>query len=623
MRTKRKNASINRSKLFDGSNFVQKLKQFEEENYFLKWYDAQPASAKVGLYGAAIIALLTHITIYSNWVIEGNLQGFRYDWSLHFAGRWFQRYVNSLNFFYMNWVTGLLQVFVLAVSVFMIIKAFEIKNRMYALLIAGIMVTFPALAESNLYAFSAAPIAFAIFFSMSAFYVTKQHNHGFIIGAFLVMLVLAIYQSYIGLVMILCLVNLIVFVTKENPKFAELVKYACRFLFLIVGGLAAYQISLLALSITITHHRMHLSVAGIIGSIRNSYWEVFYYFFYDTFRIDNNLLTFIYGFIALTSMMIIMAAIRKGLSEGSWLNSVVIIVLVFLLPIAANFSRMLDSGSPEVLRMSSYAFAVFLILPVIFYENFKANLYGLKKITVIALVIVVGYNISFANFLYLRGQVYMSHAVQLADRIMARAEPLLPYSYNNYLFVHGNVIDNPIYPHMHSRIFPQYTPRATTRVLFGGNNDHTSWVRNVFNNMVRYRVGLHVNVYYDRDHERRASLIDRAITLGMPVYPQEGSVAVIDGVVVAMLNFFGRVDVYEVFPHNFFATVSHTGMASNLGFNYTWYLYRDGTRISEVGEGANIVYEITEIGYHQFRVFVALVDGRNVINVFSQAIRVD
>ena len=607
---------------------IKLVKQIDEESYFLHWYDTQPVSAKIGFYGAVIIALLTHAIMYSTLILEHHLPGFSTSNLLRPHGRWFHYHVNSLTFFYMNWVTGLLQVLFLALISSIVIKAFNIQNRLYALLIAGILVTFPAIAETNLFYHDAAPYFFAALLSIMAFHVTQIYKFGWIAGIFLIMLGLAIYQSKISLAMVASLIYLVIYVFNENPKFTALVKYSYRYLMLIAGGLLAYYISLQILNISLDYRGMgDLSLINICvyNDILRAYREVYFYFFSNSFRITNHILIFSYGSVAITTLLLLVCFSYKKIMDQSIANLVLVAILVLLLPLAANFSRILDNHYEiGVLRMTSYAFAFFLILPLILFENFKINTHGLKKLTVLALVFIIGYYVSFSNYIYFRGQVYTTHAMKLANRITARIEPLLAYSDANQVFILGNLAMNPLYPH--AVIFREYSPRTVSSVNLGGENVLGHWLDNYFGNVIRYRIGLDIS--HVMSLEKRRYLQNRAITYGMPVYPQEGSVTIIDGTVVAMLNFFGRVDIEEVSPNKFLATIHHTGKTSNLKFEYVWYLYRNGQRVEQIyidsfGKGY-LSHEIFSPGSYQFRVFTRLLnDRRSIINNFSPNFEVE
>ena len=603
------------------------LTQLDETNLFIGWYDTQPISAKIGFYSALILAFLTHIIMYSTLIIEEHLPGFyRGNWGVQ-GQRWFHHRINSLNFYYMNWVIGLMQALFLALTVFIIIKAFDIKNKLYALLIAGVMVTFPAIAETNLFFHDAAPYFFAVFISLWAFYITKLYKLGWVAGSILIMLGLAIYQSKISVAMVVSIIHLILYVTKHNPKFVDMVKYTSRFLFLIVGGLVAYTLSFEIFGFDMGDHR---GMDGVLSrdTLRNLpedilrvYQEVYYYFFstlhdgVHIFRIQNRFLMFSYLFVFLLGFISFILAL-KNISKNI-LNICIVYLMMLLLPLAANFSRLFDIGHISALVMTSYAFAFFLILPLLIWDNLKINLYGAGKLVCVALIFIIGYYISFSNFIYLRGEALTAHQMHLSNRIAARVEPLLPYSEHNQLFLIGNLISNPLYPTRNH--FSAYTPRTTVDRAFGQSSIN-GFPDHFMEHIMRYRLGI--NVLHGGNSERRQYLLDAAITYGTPVWPQEGAVTLIDGTVVGVMHFFGRVDIEEVRHNHFIAVLNHTGKASDLSFGYVWYIYRDGQRVDQIyidNDGRGYVeFQFEEPGIYQFRVFLRFADSwTNIINNFS------
>ena len=607
------------------------LRQLEEKSFFFKWYEAQPATAKIGFFAAAAIALITHLIAYSTLIIEEHVPGFTFGWRTD--QRWFHNWVNSLNFYYLNWVSGLMQVFFLSMIVFIVIKAFDIKNKRHALLIAGLMVTFPTIANTNIFIHDAAPYFFAAFLSIWAFYLTKLYKFGWVIGTVLIMLGLAIYQAKISVAMVAGLICLILHFLEKNPKFFDFVKYSSRYFLLILGGLVLYRASFILFDFTLDAHRginrviSFDTVRNLPETLPRVYMEVYYYFFstiHDAariFRIPSRWLVLSYGFVFVMGIISLIHAIKSKCKTP--LNVVVVCVLVLLLPIAANFSRLFDA-MPDmlVIMMTSYAFVFFLVLPLIMWDNIKINTFGLKKVAYVAFVFIICYYVSFSNFIYLRAEVMSMRHLHFTNRVAARIEPLLPHSTNNQVFLLGNIASNPIYPHMAD--FLEYTPRATSSRMWGVY-DVGYWPSDFIGHVMGYRIGL--NVDYVPCYDRKEYLADKAITYGMPVWPQEGSVAFVDGVIVGMFNFFGRVDVEKTGTRNFVATANHTGKASDLMFLYDWYIYNEGQRLGHVytdvfGSGV-LKYEIDTAGSYQFRVFVRLMDGTEIIDYFSDIFEVE
>ena len=361
---------------------------------------------------------------------------------------------------------------------------------------------------------------------------------------------------------------------------------------------------------------------GLISDILRAYREVYIYFFTGLFRIDNPFMVFIYGFIFLMFLFSLILAIYKTRTV-SVLNIVVIFTFVLLLPLAANFSRVFDTGNFDVITRTSFSFIFFLILPLIFLGNFEIKTYGLKNLLAVVLVLLIGYNIALSNYIYFRAQVFTEHAMLYANRITTRIEPLLPYSTNNEVLFHGNLVENPIYPDMDELLFREYVPPLLfNRINLGGCSSSYDF----FLHVIRYRVGLNITSL-GFDLERRNHLINEAISMGMPVYPQEGSVKLIDGVVVSMQGFFGRIDIDETTPNSFTATANHTGKASDLEFEYIWYLYKNNQRVKQINPDnadlSQVSYDIYDPGIYSFKVSVYISESELlVLNIHSSGFEV-
>ena len=67
------------------------------------------------------------------------------------------------------------------------------------------------------------------------------------------------------------------------------------------------------------------------------------------------------------------------------------------------------------------------------------------------------------------------------------------------------------------------------------------------------------------------------------------------------------------------ASAKHTGKATNLEFEYNWYLYRNGQRVEQIitDTSDEIQLEISEPGTYQIGVYVRFPGGSNIINFFS------
>jgi hypothetical protein len=124
--------------------------------------------------------------------------------------------------------------------------------------------------------------------------------------------------------------------------------------------------------------------------------------------------------------------------------------------------------------------------------------------------------------------------------------------------------------------------------------------------------------------EKWDELQDHAVNTGMSVYPHEGSVALVDGIIVVIFSFFGRIDVESAdTPGIYTATAHHTGKASDLQFDYEWYIYRDDHRLEMIMGDEQVVHEFAIPGSYQFRLLLNFPDGRNITSFVSPVIVVE
>ncbi|MCL1989139.1 MAG: glucosyltransferase domain-containing protein [Firmicutes bacterium] len=624
----------------------QKIKNFadnfEENNYLINWYNNQPSSAKLGFWAAAVIAFATHYIIYANLLLEIHLPAFARSPTV--AGRWMHPRITNLYFHFPNWMAGVLQMLFLAAMTFVVIKAFEVHNKIYALLIAGLLVSFPNITETNLYFHDAAPYFFGAFIATLGFYLTKIYKFGFILGSLCLMLSLAVYQSKVSVALIMIVIHLILYVLQNNPPFIAAFKYACRYIFLAVGGFSAYYISLIIFEVNAARVTSDVPLMEILQNLPSEllrvYREVFYYFFssmpnvdFRSFIIYSRYLIAAYAFIffvlAVTLLLIVISKIKA--KQISVINIIIAVLLVALLPFAGHLSGLLRPPSEiQFITMTTYALVFLLFFPLILWENFKINIYGAKKLATFACVFIIGFYMAFANFVYTSMQARHMQIMNLANRLTLHIEPLLHYSDRNTIFIFGNNFrGNPLYPAINN--FTEYTARTIQDSRVFGNDNITGWGAGFLVGVIRNRIGLEVR---SPSNNERTALLQSAITQGMPVYPTEGSVAIIDNVVVVMNNFFGRVDIEqieEIDQTTFSLTYNHTGKSTDLPFEYEWRFYRlengNPQEITDLRTHENtgqVYFNPAEPGEYQVRVWLRFAEGfrgnsnsQNIINNWS------
>ncbi|MDR0946771.1 MAG: glucosyltransferase domain-containing protein [Ruminococcus sp.] len=180
-----------------------------------------PKPAKSAFIVSLIVGLICHFvgltnqfliydSIHSHHSLVDNVTSGRF--LLHIFGE-----INGGT--HLVWVNGLTILFWVACSCAVITLLLEIKSTHAASLIAAIITAFPTVTYLFMYSFTGDVYSFALFCSVLALLVTKLHKYGFLIGALLICVSLAIYQAFIVFAAVLCLLIIILDSLTDNLRF--------------------------------------------------------------------------------------------------------------------------------------------------------------------------------------------------------------------------------------------------------------------------------------------------------------------------------------------------------------------------------------------------------------------
>ncbi len=143
---------------------------------FLKQY-------KVPVFSTLLIGTLAHGYAFFNylptWDSISNLRGVGATvssgrWLLDFVGKLFSEY--SLPF-----VNGIISLIFITISVILILKIYDIRNNLFAILISGIVVSFPSVTSTFAFMFTADCYMISFTLSLLAVYLCKKYpRFGFI-----------------------------------------------------------------------------------------------------------------------------------------------------------------------------------------------------------------------------------------------------------------------------------------------------------------------------------------------------------------------------------------------------------------------------------------------------------
>lgn len=327
---------------------------------------------KYAFFTAIILGILAHFTLYSQLITttDGFHFGTRYyagAWEIS-LGRWFIVILNILRYGLVSPAhITFFSIFILAITSILIVDIFEIKNKVTAIITSACIVLAPFVYQTLLYEFTADAYFIALLLSVLTVFFYKRKNK--ILSIISIVLLMAIYQSYINVVMFLGLSLIILNLIQDKQTIDEAIKdFFIYYIVCFIGILLYYIVTLVILKITGIQLSDYsgASTNGILNIIQNlpkgifqSYYRTYSYFFNDLI-INNS----VYKREILYAIMYIFLLINVLLQKD---KTKVLTILCFIIisPIMIAFSEVLIVNRNINILMSAS-----LICPILLCAKF-------------------------------------------------------------------------------------------------------------------------------------------------------------------------------------------------------------------------------------------------------------
>ncbi len=176
---------------------------------------------KYAFISAFLIGILTHLPAFVNDMPNHDgLASVYFDQNMITSGRWFLTVACGISsYFTLPWLIGILSLLWISITCVILVELFEIKSPLHAIIISAIFVTFPALASTYAYIYTADGYMFAMFLAVLAVYLTKKYpSKGFIFGGICLAFSMGTYQAYLPVTMLLSLLVVLGYYLTENEK---------------------------------------------------------------------------------------------------------------------------------------------------------------------------------------------------------------------------------------------------------------------------------------------------------------------------------------------------------------------------------------------------------------------
>lgn len=511
-----------------------------------EWFDA---NKKLTLLTAIIVGLITHVLLLSLLIFspDGLWNSIVYtaDKIELMSGRWF---INILDSMRKNLaipsITTVISILVTAVTAVFITDLFEFKSKISCILTAVFLVVSPCLSFTLLYAYTSDAYCYAFLFAVLAiWFIYKKDNKilGLVLSSIFVMLSIAVYQTHIGTIVVLCMLKTISEVLAKKD-YKEIFKNIGRCIISTAIGLALYwlieQLLLKKYDVVLsTYHGA--SDIGLLNTIKNlplAFQKMYGYFM--EFFIGNSIahntnmsrntfykVLFVAEGLALIYVLFTRQTENK---KKKIIDSLLILALTAILPIGFNFVILIAPETPCDPIVST---PIILIIPffMIILENLEMKkAVILRWISILmCFVIAVTYYLA-ANSTYTGIRMKYNQAYTMTVRIVDRIENCEGYEKEKeWLF--AGILDTGN-TDVTSDLYYVTLGGFANGPIFHGN--YTGMVA-TWRRFLQVYLGVSPVFCSAEDY---LEICGTEEFKDMPVFPAQGSVAEINGVMVVKLT---------------------------------------------------------------------------------------
>lgn len=497
---------------------------------------------KVSFLAAFCIGLVIHMPVLlADIPNHDGLSSMYFDQNMITSGRWFLMVACGFSSFYtIPWLIGMLGLIFLSFAAAAMTELLEVRKMWAAVLIGGLLVSFPALASTFAYVFTMDGYMMGLLLAVVAVLLTKKYRLGFIFGGLCLAFSIGIYQAYLPFAMILS-VYAILMTAADAADTKEKIKKTMRYLYMGVIGVSAYYVILqILLKIQGKELDTYQGINGMAsGAAARGFFSVLKEIYHDffAFALKGNVIFHNVPSLAACCALVLLTliALLCLVRDRKWWKNPVIFVIMILtlgmIPLITNVILIISPGVTYHLLMR-YQYVLFLVGMVAFISGSSEGKKFFAEMEWVALgaafVLVFHYavtdNIAYSN-LEKRYEKTYAYCIRLLDRI----EQTEGYYPGIPIAMIGRVSDEQ-YPDTDISL-------PVTSNMIGLYGDSLLYTADNYREFIRHYLGASLNIqpasameeiYYTEEYK------------AMESFPGESSIRIIDGVMYVKTENFNR-----------------------------------------------------------------------------------
>lgn len=448
--------------------------------------------------------------------------------------------------FTIPFINGTLTIILYAVAACFVVLSLDIKDEFYAIIVGGLMTTFPALTCRMFFMFTTHYYAIGIAMAAAGAWIIAKKKLNILkvmIAIALTVYGMAIYQANFTTAVCILVGNLLVWFITENVELKTAIKKCINYVLYLGTCIALFLVgSKIALSITgkqmETYENLdkmgQLSMEQLIEGISRCYKTFFKLPIIDVYSMNPNRIVKI---AFLTCFLVFLYTFVKVWMMKKEVYLKVLVSLVFaVLPIAVNLIIIMAISSGTMYSIMVYEIVFVFIISIACLEAIRtcnSDITAvpnkmiidkvetlLNSVTAVMLVITVITYIWFANGNYLAMEYTNQHDNAYYQTLMTQIKSVDGYHADMPITMIGKPVVDSTYTRqdMIGRTF-NISGKSSTNI-----NAYSSW--NIMTRVLGYDP---VNRNSDEEEEYFRGLDE---VNDMPCYPSSGSIKIIDDTIV-------------------------------------------------------------------------------------------
>lgn len=495
---------------------------------------------KAAFIAAIIAGLAAHMYMFTNKLPNfDDLIGINSFGATFRNGRWFLWVVGAVAYhldlvFSLPWINGLITLLLLGVSAGMIADLFRMESRTANVLLGAALVVFPSWTGTFFYMFTAPYYALAVFMAVVSVWFTVRYQWGIVPSVLLLACSLGIYQSYLPFTATLYVVLLFLMLFEDRYGYFDILKKSLWYLLALATGTLLYFICMrLSLFLTGQELTAYKGISSMgkfelsrLPEILNTIGENFFgIFLNNNMEIGYNYLTKgMYLVLLVVSAALMLRLFIALLKKRNTLKAIETVVLAAIYVIAVNSIYIMCEDGIYSLMYYSYVFLI--LFPFVLLDRSMKQAEGRLVVaaeygvTLVAAIGIVSY-CHFANGQYVSMQLSLEQASSYYTTMITQIKSTEGYQEDMKVVLSGvDIVDKTLY---HNEIMNAFSMSGRDDALADAYSKQ---------NFILYYCGFQAELA----DENILSGQSKSVLEGMPTYPNDGSIRILDNAVVVKLS---------------------------------------------------------------------------------------